>query len=225
MISVLMPIYNGIEYINDSVSSVIDQTYKDWELIIGINGLHEDSIEYKIALEYSSLDNRIKVLNLHNIKGKSNTLNEMIKHCKYDWVAILDVDDIWLPTKLEKQIKYLEDYDVVGSLCVYFENLYGIYFENLYGIIPKIPVGDISDFDFISVNPMINSSAVLRKNIAYWDNEFEGVEDYHLWMKLHKQNKKFFNVDEVLVKHRIHQTSAFNSKNHDDKIKKIREMV
>ena len=209
-----MPIYNGIEYINESVSSIIEQTYQDWELIISINGLPENSVEYKIALEYANLDSRIRVFDMYTISGKSNTLNEMVKHCKYNWVAILDVDDIWFPTKLEKQIEYLNDYDVIGSLCVYF--------ENREGTIPNLPVGDISKFDFRIVNPVTNSSSVMRKKLAKWNSAFEGVEDYDLWVRLRDRNQKFYNINEVLVKHRVHESSAFNSKNQEEKIQIIR---
>lgn len=208
-----MPIYNGIEYINDSVMSVIDQTFENWELIIGMNGLLENSIEYKIAQEYSNIDSRIRVYDMPEINGKANALNKMVEYCKYDHVAILDVDDIWLPKKLEKQIDFISNFDVVGSLCVYF--------ENLEGVIPKIPTGDISNFDFKTVNPVINSSSIIKKDLVSWNEEYAGVEDYDLWLRLRRQGKKFYNVDEVLVKHRIHTSSAFNTKDNTEKIQRI----
>ena len=81
MISILLPIYNGIEFIEECVSSIHYQSFKIWELIIGINGHPKESETYKIAKEYEKKDSRIKVLDLYTIKGKSNALNEMIKHC------------------------------------------------------------------------------------------------------------------------------------------------
>jgi glycosyltransferase involved in cell wall biosynthesis len=216
MISILMPVYNGIEYITESVQSVLDQTFQDWELIIAVNGHEQNSMVFQIAKAYEEIDKRIRVYDFHHIRGKANTLNAMIVFCKYDYIAILDVDDIWLPGKLETQTELLKQdkYDVVGSLCVYF--------ENLEGTIPQIPVGDISEFNFKEVNPVINSSAVLRKDLGYWKEEFAGVEDYHLWVRLRTQGKKFFNFDDVLVKHRIHPTSAFNTQDHSAKIAEIR---
>ena len=101
MITILLPIYNGIEFIDECVSSIHFQTYKDWELIIGINGHPKESEIYKIAKEYEEKDSRIKVLDLYEIKGKSNALNEMIKYCQYDWISLIDVDDNWLFNKLE----------------------------------------------------------------------------------------------------------------------------
>jgi glycosyltransferase involved in cell wall biosynthesis len=217
MISILMPVYNGIEYISESVQSVLDQTFGDWELIIAVNGHEPGSFVYKIARDYAEIDDRICVYDLHEIKGKANALNAIIPLCKYDYVAILDVDDIWLPTKLAVQAELLskDQYDVVGSKCVYF--------ENLEGVIPQIPDGDFSDFNFKLVNPVINSSAVLRKELAHWKEEFAGVEDYELWTRLRRANKRFYNFEDVLVKHRVHQNSAFNTQDHSAKIALIKE--
>ena len=156
MISILMPIYNGIEFIEESVSSIINQTYSNWELIIGINGWPPGSEVYQHAKQYEK-DTRIKVLDLDtSIKGKSAALNEMIKYCKYDWISLLDVDDKWLPTKLELQIPFMNDYDVIGTLCQYFGELS----HSL-----KLPTGNITTFDFLIGNPIINSSCLVKKAV------------------------------------------------------------
>ena len=214
MISILIPIYNGVEFIEESVSSVLNQTYDKWELLIGVNGHPQDSEVYKIAKEYETNAGqtlgKIRVFDFYNIKGKANTLNEMIQFCNYNYVAILDVDDIWHPKKLEIQSKELENYDVIGSNCIWF--------GDRPGIVPKIPLGDISYYDFSLVNPIINSSSVIRKELCYWNKEWDGVEDYDMWLRLRKQNKKFYNFKEILVKHRIHNDSAFNSKGNNNKV-------
>lgn len=214
MISVLIPIYNGVEFIDESVMSVINQTYTEWEVLIGINGHPENSSVFITAKKYEGKSNKIRVFDFFNIKGKSNTLNEMIKYCNYNYVAILDVDDIWLPEKLSIQSKFLNIYDVIGSKCVYFGE------KNL--ILP-LPTGDINNFDFTKTNPIINSSSLIRKNLCYWDKKWDSVEDYDLWLRLKKMNKKFFNCEEVLIKHRIHKTSAFNSNGNELLGKKLVE--
>jgi glycosyltransferase involved in cell wall biosynthesis len=208
MISILIPVYNGIEFIEESVSSVLSQTYNNWELLIGVNGHPPDSEVYKIAKEYEKKSEKIRVFDFHEIKGKSNTLNFMLKYCKYDYIALLDVDDIWHEEKLKVQSKKLNKFDVIGSNCVWF--------GDRTGVVPPIPVKDISNFNFALVNPIINSSSVIRKELCYWDKKFDGVEDYDLWIRLRKQNKSFYNFKAILVKHRIHNTSAFNSKGNDN---------
>ena len=205
MISILIPIYNGIEFIEESVGSVLEQTYEDWELIIGINGHTQGSPVYLMAKEYEKRSPKIKVFDFYTIKGKSHVLNEMIQFCKYDYIAILDVDDIWHKDKLKIQSEYIGKYDVIGARCIYF--------GDKVGTVPYIPLGDISCFDFLRVNPVINSTALIRKELCFWDKSFDGVEDYDLWLRLWRASKKFYNCSQILLKHRIHKTSAFNNTN------------
>ena len=210
MISILMPIYNGIEFINESVMSVLTQTYSEWELIIGINGHPPNSDCLNIAKTYEMMNSNIKVLDLHEIVGKSNSLNEMVKHCKYNWVSLLDVDDIWLPNKLNSQVPFISTYDVIGTQCKYFGDL---------TVSPNIPLGNITNYDFIKSNPIINSSCLVKKELCYWNNSF--VEDYDLCLRLWKAGHRFYNVQDVQVLHRIHNNSAFNSKGNDNVAKQL----
>lgn len=225
MISILMPIYNGIEFINESVFSILTQTFNEWELLIGINGHPENSEVYKIALKFDTRrrteivsglvinKEKIRVFDLNCIKGKSNTLNELIKYANYDYIALLDVDDIWEKNKLELQVKLIPEYDVIGSRCVWF--------GEINNIIPFIPIKDINSYDFTKVNPIINSSAIIRKSLCYWNPLLDGIEDYNLWLNLWKKNYKFYNLENILVRHRIHKNSSFNSKGNHLKVEDL----
>jgi glycosyltransferase involved in cell wall biosynthesis len=151
---------------------------------------------------------------VYDKKGKSATLNSMIPLAKYDYIAILDVDDIWFPTKLEQQVPFvLQGYDVIGTKCVYFG-------ERFSGTIPNIPTGDISSVDFFQTNPIINSSSIIKKELCEWDGDLD-LEDYDLWLRLRGQNRRFYNCPEVLVKHRIHSASAFNSKGNANRVPEL----
>ena len=209
MISILLPIYNGIEFIDECVSSIHYQSFKNWELIIGINGHSENSPIYQKATEFEEKDRRIKVYDLYTIKGKSNALNEMIKYCQYDWISLIDVDDNWLFNKLESQIPYMKIYDIIGTHCQYFGDISGQ---------PAIPLGDLKNHNFFTLNPIINSSCLIKKKLAYWNKEWDGVEDYDLWLKLWKQGKQFYNVESIQTLHRIHQESAFNAQGNNLKV-------
>ena len=209
-----MPIYNGIEFIEESVSSILSQTFESWELIIGINGHPPNSEIYKIAYIFQDIyPDKIKVLDFYHLQGKSTTLNAMIVYCTYDYVALLDVDDIWIPNKLEIQSVYLDKYDVIGTKCAYFGNT---------NLIPDLTVGDLSGISFLLGNPIINSSVIIRKEYCSWEEN--GIEDYELWLRLKSQGRTFFVCSDVLVRHRIHSNSAFNSKGtQENAIKEILE--
>jgi glycosyltransferase involved in cell wall biosynthesis len=217
MVSILMPIYNGVYFMQESISSILAQTQTEWELIVGINGYPALSNVFLTAEAYicSLNEPRIRLLDFPECKGKAATLNQMVPLCKYPYVALLDVDDIWLPTKLEVQWPFLEQkYDVIGTKCVYF--------GEMNNIIPAIPTGNLSSFNFLQVNPVINSSSVIRKELAQWDGAWDGVEDYHLWLRLWREDRRFYNCPDVLVKHRIHKTSAFNAKGNHNQVAALR---
>jgi glycosyltransferase involved in cell wall biosynthesis len=215
MISILIPIYNGIEFIEESVFSVINQTYTRWELLIAINGHEQNSDSYKTACALKAkltceIQNKIRIFDFYT-KGKANTLNGLIPYCSYKYVALLDVDDVWHNRKLEIQVPFLTKYDVIGSKCVYF--------GNVSNFVPNIPVKNITFFNFFKMNPIINSSCIIRKEFCYW-NPDEFIEDYDLWLRLRKLGKTFYNCPQILVKHRIHEKSSFNSTGKHKKIRK-----
>lgn len=237
-VSILMPLYNGVEFLQDSIPSVLQQTWSgEKEILLAVNGYDDtDEAVYKEALKWSSTDDSSLTIRVFNfplstgIRGKSATLNEMVKHCLYDYVALLDVDDVWLPTKLESQMPYLLDggYSVVGTQCVYFGD------PRMAGRSPNIPTGGITTFDFFRLNPIINSSVVLLKSLCHWRTECPiGIEDYDLWLRLWMSNResvkngypvlRFRNLDEILVQHRLHPQSAFNSKGNSNGVCQLLE--
>ncbi|MFC1719797.1 glycosyltransferase [Pseudomonadota bacterium] len=130
------------------------------------------------------------------------TLSAMVAAAQYEWIALLDVDDWWEPSKLEKQAQFLGKYDVIGTHCQYFGELTGS---------PNIPAGPIHPDEFRRHNRIINSSAVLRKADACWDPEYSLLYDYDLWVRLNAKGRSFYNLKEKLTHHRIHQASCYNS--------------
>ena len=124
----------------------------------------------------------------------------------------MDVDDVWLPAKLESQIPFTDAYDIIGTQCAYFGDRTGS---------PNIPFGDIATFNFTTTNPIINSSCLVKKQLCYWSNEPNVVEDYDLWLRLWKQNCSFYNIGSVYVQHRLHKESAFNSQGNHLKVRDI----
>jgi len=214
-----MPIYNGIEFFTESFYSIVSQTFTEWVLIIGINGHPPNSNIYNftkcIISKYPKLSHKIKLIDFHHLLGKSATLNAMLEYCHYNYVALLDVDDIWNEYKLEHQVIYLNKYDVIGTNCSYLMS------DGRMRCGPNLPVGDLSDFNFKEFNPIINSSSIIRKDLCWWNNEIDGVEDYDLWLRLKRDGKKFYNCSDIMVKHRLHDASAFNSKGNSLLVKEL----
>ena len=206
-IDILIPLYNGIELLQETIDSVMKQTYKKWIIHIGVNGWEADSIVYRSACKQFASEN-IYIYDLPECKGKSATLNSLVTKTKGEWIALLDADDIWHPEKLEIQVEFAQkkrEYDVIGTGAQYFGDRGGS---------PAIPVGDITHEDFWRINPLLHSSVLMRRNNAAWNPENRILEDYELWLRLRYQKKlKMFNIPFPLLFHRIHAASHFNGQN------------
>jgi glycosyltransferase involved in cell wall biosynthesis len=207
-VSIIMPLFNGFEFLKRSIESIKSQTYPFWELIIGINGHDENSYEYiETLLKYQHITDNgygsVYVIR-YDQKGKVETSNKMINECKFDTICILNVDDYWSSDKLEKQIEVwkLNKYDVVGTFCRYFGDK---------DISPPVPAGELNNNLLFNGNVIINSSAMLKKCDAKWTDRFTGLDDYDMWFRLAYEDKKFYNIPEILTY--IHKQSAFNSNN------------
>jgi len=216
MISILIPVYNGIEYLEECITSVIVQTYTDWDVWIGINGHGSDGgIVASIASIIAQKDPRIHVIvQGPPLKGKVESLNHLVSLTTNEWICMLDCDDKWEPTKLEKQVYVLQhdakDAAVIGTFCRYFGDR---------DTFLSLPVGYIDPVILESYNPIVNSSSLIKREFCTWKySEYnpDALEDFYMWMEICLKGGKLYNIPEFLTWHRIHTTSAFNSKGHSD---------
>lgn len=117
LISIITPNYNCVNFIRETIESVINQSFKNWEMIIQDDCSTDGS--YEIACDYSKKDKRIKVYRNNKNSGAAVTRNNAIKQAEGNYIAFLDSDDLWLPDKLEKQIKFMTDNDCDFSFAKY----------------------------------------------------------------------------------------------------------
>ena len=103
-VSVIMPTFNRLEFLKPAVLSVLGQTFEDWELIIADDGSSEATREYLQTLKNHP---RVQVILMPHTGKPSVVSNEALRHTRGEYVAFLDSDDLWLPTKLETQLRSL----------------------------------------------------------------------------------------------------------------------
>ena len=208
-VTILTPLFNGIEYLEECYKSVLAQTDSDWLWIIGINGHGDESNLVYTTLKQNITDSRIIVIN-YATKGKVSTLNEMVKSVTSEYIALLDCDDIWFPNKLEIQKDILlknRFIDVLGTNLQYIGEL---------NHVPNLPHGRATLETLFKINPIVNSSAILKKELCVWNLESFGLEDYDLWFRLALEQKFLVTIPEVLIYHRIHKDSYFNNSGRQD---------
>ncbi len=201
-VSVLMPAYNSEKYIGEAIESILNQTFTDFEFIIINDGSTDNTA--KIVRKYAKKDKRIKFVDNKKNKGVTKTRNELLKLAKGEYIACMDSDDISLPTRFEKQIKYMNEHPECGVLGTWYE----VFDKQNYisRFASKITILKLLHGCAVC-NPsaMIRKSVIDRNNLEY-NNNFNWCEDYEFWSRM-----IFFTeihtLQSVLLKYRWHNTN------------------
>lgn len=119
LVSIIMPTYKCGNFIGKSINSILAQTYKNWELIIVDDCSNDGTLEIVNSLKEK--DDRIFLYHNTINRGAAVTRNAALCHAKGRWIAFLDSDDLWEPTKLEKQVKFMEENGYAFSYHEYIE--------------------------------------------------------------------------------------------------------
>jgi glycosyltransferase involved in cell wall biosynthesis len=211
-----MKILVGIPFLNNqktlhlAIKSVLNQTYKNWDLILINDGSTDSSIE--IAKYYANLDNRITIIDDGYNMGLIFRLNQIIDLSKVDLIARMDADDIMLPTRLEKQVnifKINSNIDVVASAIFTIDQ-------------KNKPIGkrDLYPFSFKNINdilskPFLVHPTILVKTSWYkknkYDEQFLRAEDYELWGRTFNYTI-FYRIEEPLLIYREGNVNINNYK-------------
>lgn len=215
MISILTTVKNGYEFLEECAKSIFLQEcdyhdiHLEWEWWIGINGHGETggaAAAAALTLRDAWPQYRIHVVNMPEVVGRVEALNTLREMTRGEWIAILDCDDVWEQHKLLTQFIAINmserPIDIIGTHCSYFG-------DAVLGA-PVLPSGWISLDSVLAENPIINSSVLLRREIAVWEDRC-GLEDYDLWIRAARTGRGMFNVPHALTRHRVHAASAFNA--------------
>lgn len=211
-VSVLLPVYNTKEeFLREAVDSILNQTFNDFELLILNDASTDENVE-KVIKSYK--DKRIRyAVNKTNL-GISETRNKLIEMTKGTYLAVMDHDDVSLPTRLEKQAKYLDEHKnvgVVGSkICKLNGNKVSANPTDSHAI--KLALMRVCAITHPAA--MIRKSVLTDNKIRY-EERFSPAEDYALWCRL-IPHTDFYNIPEVLFSYREHKTNT--SKLQNDKM-------
>lgn len=209
-ITVIMPVYNGELFLEEAIDSVLNQTFKDFILLI-INDASTDGTQ-KIINKYSNIDKRISYFKNDINLGIAKSRNIAIDSTKTELIAFLDADDKIVSTRFEKQIHFLKNNPKIGVCGSWYT-----YFGNKSKVIDHNESHEEIKIDLLSHCSIQNSSVMLRKSILgdlRFDEDMIVAEDYSLWSQLIAKTK-FHNIQESLVFYRWHEKNI--SKTERDK--------
>mgnify|MGYP006163285967 CR=1 FL=1 len=200
-ISIILPNYNSSEFISTTLESIINQSYKGWELIIVDDYSNKDT--QKKLLKYKD-NKKIKIYWLKKNKGAAYCRNFAIKKSKLKFLAFIDSDDIWEKNKLKIQLHYMEKnkYDFT------YTN-YKTFTDGRYNF-KKIKVSSRFNFDSFTKDTSIATSTMMINKKAAKNTLFINTkicEDYFYKCKILKKTKFAFCIEKYLTKYRIRKNS------------------
>ncbi len=197
-VSVILPVYNASETIDRCIQSIIDQTFKQWELICCDDNSNDNSLT--ILKQWQKRDNRIKVLYNEKNCRAALTRNRCIEEAEGEYIALIDDDDYCVPDRLEKQIDFLDknlEYSFVGTQAFFFDE-FGVWKTSK-------PKENPTKEDFLWNSCFLNPSVMFRKKdidkvgLYRVAKETRRGQDYDLFMRLYAQGYYGYNMQQPLI--------------------------
>jgi len=225
-VSIIIPVYNGANLLPRAISSVINQTFKDWELIIVDDGSTDNSKE--IISEYTAKDSRIKYYWEPNSGGPARPKNTGFKYVRGEYVAYLDQDDEWLPEKLDKQLAVFAKYpnQKIGlvSCGANVINEEGKTLMTIHAVEKEREFSDLLIADYIFSNSSVILPYTVIKAIGDRDESI-GMgyyEDWDMWVRVMSGGYIFKFIEDPLINYMIHINNASKNTN---KLKRAEQNV
>lgn len=205
VISVLLPVYNAEKYIEQAVTSVLNQTFTDFELIV----INDASTDNTLPILNGFSDNRIKIITNPESYRISKSLNIGIRLAKGEYIARMDGDDIAHPKRFEKQIALFFAKPDVSFCCTWVrqfkDNVSKKYIKRNYPNHDEIKANLLFLNTIFHPTVMFKKEALKKYNLSY-DESLRLLEDYTLWVNA-SEKVRFANINEALLDYRIHTTN------------------
>jgi teichuronic acid biosynthesis glycosyltransferase TuaG len=207
LISIVTPSYNCSSFIEETIKSVQAQSYHHWEMIIVDDASADNSVD--IIKHNIKKDKRIKLISLTKNVGAAKARNAALKEAKGDYIAFLDSDDLWLPTKLEEQMAFMKRENLAFTFTSYcLINEQGRDMNIEVQALDKISYKDLMG------NTIIGCLTVMLDRHQVGQIEMPDIqpEDTALWLQLLRKGHQAYGLQKVLSKYRIVSNSTSRNK-------------
>lgn len=210
LVSIITPAYNSEKFINETIKSVVEQTYKNWEMIIVDDCSHDRTCE--IVNTWSEKDQRIKLIKQKINLGAADARNIALENSNGRFIAYLDADDVWYPNKLSKQVQFMIDMKCGFSCCSYevidsdgkSKNKY-VYMKSKLDYMGFLTnnllqtVGIMADLQIIERNKLLMPQMKRRQDAA-------------TWLQVLRSGYRCYGMKDVLAKYRRVEGSLSSNK-------------
>lgn len=200
LVSIIMPCFNSGRFIEESIRSVINQSYISWELLVCDDGSDDNSKQ--IVKSFMSLDSRIKLVENRYSKGASGARNSCLDEAQGRYIAFLDSDDIWLPEKLLKQLSFMINNNY-SFAYTYYETM------SVQGEIKSLCKSPNSvDFKKMTICNFIGCLTVMYDSHLIgkcYQPEIRKRNDYALWLTILRRDKNLraYCLNEITSRYRV----------------------
>ncbi|TGK78418.1 glycosyltransferase family 2 protein [Leptospira noumeaensis] len=210
-VSVIMPAYNAVSYLEESVHSLTNQNFKDWELLL-VDDCSKDETAI-LAKKIAASDSRIQFIPKENNSGSADTRNTGIKLANGEFIAFLDADDLWEPNFLETMIPFMEKNHSPFSFASYRivdEN--GSEFCEPFLVKSKeYSYRDLLHYNRVGLLTAIYHVPSVGKK--FFDPGLKSLrDDYALWLDILRDGKKAYANSEILARYRVRRGAATSNK-------------
>ena len=212
LVSVIMPVFNSEKYLKKAITSILNQSYENLELII----IDDGSIDNSISIIESINSEKIVFLKNEKNIGVSATRNKGIELSKGKYITLMDSDDISPSYRIKKQVNFLENNSEYGLIGGHYER----FSENIFLKKKKIHKHSLINEEIqVKLNFMgsiagpttMFRSSIIKENRLYFDTNLIIAEDYDFWRRIGLLSK-VTNIDEVLLYYRKHSNNTMNKK-------------
>lgn len=213
-ISIVITTYNARTHIIATLESIMRQSYQKFEIIVIDDGSTDNTIT--IVNDFAKI-NQLENLKIYPLKhiGRAAALNYGVNVANYDWIAIIDADDLWNFNKLAVQVTFIQKFNLsflATKSKVFFDNDYiNIHQDSninyLYSSFKKITLNKM-----LLTNLISHSSILIRKNLLYYNQNRKSQIDYEMWLRLLQNKTALYILPYALTYHRIHKNQSFEAK-------------
>lgn len=209
-VSIITAAYNAERWVKGAYDSICNQTHNNWEWLV----TDDDSSDHTIAIltAIARTDTRVKIFSNSKNSGAAVSRNNSLKHCSGDFIAFLDIDDLWIPNKLEEQIGFMGD-DIDFSFTGY--ELIDEHGVRLNRTVDSNLKGSVSYEDMLRKKATLGCSTVMLRKSGFNKVEMPLIrtgQDYALWLNLLKTGKQAHVLSSVLSFYRIVPDSISRNK-------------
>ncbi len=207
LVSIITPSYMAGSYLADTIDSVLLQTYENWEMLV-VDDCSPDKAN-ELVERYAEKDSRIRLLKLTKNSGAAVARNAAIEEAKGRYIAFLDSDDQWLPEKLERQVRFMQEFCISFSYTAYEkQNAEGKLLGSV-GVPPKVCYRDLLKVCSIGCLTAMYDAHALGK---IYMPLIRKRQDLGLWLRILRKTPYAYGLDEVLARYRLHGNSISANK-------------